>query len=391
MSTVKLQKLGTLCKMQSGGTPSRKNDKFWDKGNVLWAKISDLEGSPDGYIYSTEECITDSGLASINNRVFPENTLFLAMYGSVGKVAISKVPMSTNQAILGINIIDNKVLDLKFLKHWFLSTKEELLNKAVGVALKNISLGLVKDLEIPLPPLDVQKAIAEKVDKADALRRKDQELLAQYDELAQAIFIDMFGDPVQNEKGWEKISLEEIGTLSSGSTPSREKDDYFSGIIPWVKTTEVKNEYILSTSECISDEALENSSCKLYPKDSIIIAMYGQGKTRGQVGFLKIDATTNQACCVVQLTTSEYNKVFLFELLKLLYLDLRELGRGGNQPNLNVGILKKYTIINPPTSLQNQFAEKIKNIEVQKALVKRQAEESENLFQALLQESFDLA
>lgn len=389
MSTVKLQKLGTLCKMQSGGTPSRKNDKFWDNGNILWAKISDLESSPDGYIYKTEEKITESGLTSINNRVFSENTLFLAMYGSVGKVAISKVPMSTNQAILGINIIDDKVLDLKFLKHWVSSIKGELLDKAVGVALKNISLGLVKDLQIPLPSLEIQKAIAEKLDKADALRKKDQELLALYDELAQAIFINMFGDPVQNEKGWDKVSLEEIGVLSSGSTPSREKDEYFSGNIPWVKTTEVKNEYIFSTSESISNEALENSSCKLYPKDSIIIAMYGQGKTRGQVGFLKIDATTNQACCVVQLTTNEYDRIFLFELLKLLYNDLRELGRGGNQPNLNVGILKKYTIINPQICLQNQFAEKIKNIEAQKTLVKQQAQESEDLFQALLQESFN--
>ena len=157
MKNVKHVKLEQLCKMQSGGTPSRKNIDYWDNGDILWAKISDLENSPDGYIYDTEEKITSIGLNSINNRFFPINTLFLAMYGSVGKVAISKKEMSTNQAILGINIIDEKVLDIKYLKFWFYNTKTELLDKAVGVALKNISLGLVKNLEIPLPPLATQR------------------------------------------------------------------------------------------------------------------------------------------------------------------------------------------------------------------------------------------
>ena len=115
--------------------------------------------------------------------------------------------------------------------------------------------------------------------------------------------------------------------------------------------------------------------------------MYGQGKTRGRIGILGIDAATNQACCVIE-KNEKVNSVFLFNQLKMLYQDLRNLGRGGNQPNLNVGILKDYKILFPPLSLQIKFAEMVENIEEQKARAKAEIEQSEAVFQALLQESF---
>lgn len=183
--------------MKSGGTPSRKNPSFYE-GDIPWAKISDLESSPDGYIYDTEEHISQEGLDAIRNRFFPEGTLFLAMYGSVGKTAISKIPLSTNQAILGINIEENEKLDLQYLQYWFRTIRKRLLNRAVGGTLQNISLGIVKELEIPLPPLPTQKKIAAILDAADAYRQKTKALIAKYDELTQSLFLDMFGDPVTN-------------------------------------------------------------------------------------------------------------------------------------------------------------------------------------------------
>ena len=148
-------KLKDICSMQSGGTPSRSKSEFFS-GSIPWAKISDLEKSKDGFIYETEEHITDEALKSINNRFFKVGTLLLAMYGSVGKTAISKIDLSTNQAILGINIVDEKKVDIKYLRYWFTTIKEQLLNRAVGAALANISLGIVKELEIPLPSIATQ-------------------------------------------------------------------------------------------------------------------------------------------------------------------------------------------------------------------------------------------
>lgn len=242
-------------------------------------------------------------------------------------------------------------------------------------------------IEIDLPPLATQQRIATILDQADALIQNNRAIVQKYDALTQSLFLDMFGDPVKNEKGWEKIKLGDLSQISSGSTPSRLNDNYFSGNIPWVKTGEVNGKIILDTEEKMTKEALENSSCKLYPKGSLIIAMYGQGKTRGQIGFLGIDATTNQACAVIP-PSEKINFNYLFQLLKLNYEDLRSLGRGGNQPNLNSGLIKSYEVINPPITLQNQFAERVAVIEAQKQQAQLALAKSEELFQSLLQRAF---
>lgn len=271
-----------------------------------------------------------------------------------------------------------------FANHKFGRTKM-FQNKTTGI----INLQLTRYLEksnISLPPLEIQKRIAKNLDDATALRDKTEQLLKEYDALAQSIFLDMFGDPVANNKKIDKIAIGKITNVSSGSTPSREKESYYDGNIPWVKTGEVNGKIILETEEHISEEGLKNSSCKIYPNGSLIIAMYGQGKTRGQVGILGVPAATNQACAVLY-PSEKMNFIFLLQLLKLCYEDLRRLGRGGNQPNLNAGLIKNYSVLFPSIELQNRFAEKISLIEKQKELAKQELKESEDLFNCLLQKA----
>lgn len=245
----------------------------------------------------------------------------------------------------------------------------------------------LKDLKIPLPPLVEQQRIAGILDEADKLRQLNKQLITKYEQLSQSLFLEMFGDPVTNPKGWETKTISEFAIVSSGSTPSRKNENNFNGDIPWVKTGEVNGKVIFSTEERITKFALENSSCKLYPKNSIIIAMYGQGKTRGQVGVLGVEATTNQACAVIQIQ-SDLNYMYLFRLLQLSYENLRNLGRGGNQPNLNSGLIKKYNVSIPPLQLQTQFADRVQLIEQQKQQAQEALQKSENLFNALLQKAF---
>lgn len=259
-------------------------------------------------------------------------------------------------------------------------------NKTTGII--NLQLPRYVDkLQIPLPPLKTQQHIAAILDDATALRDKTTKLLEEYDLLAQSIFLEMFGDPINPDSEFNRTSLKEITNISSGSTPSRQDENNFNGNIPWVKTGEVNSTVIIDTQEKISELGLKNSSCKLYEKGSIIIAMYGQGKTRGQVGMLGIPATTNQACAVLS-PSKKMNFIYLYEYLKLVYDDLRSLGRGGNQPNLNAGLLKNYKVLNPPIPLQTQFAEKIALNEQQKDLAKQELQESEDLFNCLLQKAF---
>ncbi len=283
----------------------------------------------------------------------------------------------------------NENCNNRYLQYCLNSTdiRNSIERQKTGTTRERITRKKLGELEIPLPPLPQQQKIANILDAADALRQNDKALIAKYDELTQALFLDMFGDPVSNPKGWEKVMLGDISKISSGSTPSRENDSYYVGEIPWVKTGEVNGKVIYNTSEKISEEALTNSSCKLYPKGSLIIAMYGQGKTRGQIGMLGIDATTNQACGVIP-PSDKMNFNFLFQLLQLNYEDLRSLGRGGNQPNLNSALLKSYEVINPSINLQNEFAERVAVIEEQKAIAQKSLEQSERLFNSLLQKAF---
>ncbi len=221
---------------------------------------------------------------------------------------------------------------------------------------------LLRNSNVPIPSKEQQQAIVAELDALnEAIEMKRKQLKA-LDALAQALFYDTFGDPVENPKGWEIKTLSGIATIQTGATPSRKKQNNFAGSIPWVKTTEVHNCDIFSTEEHISETALNESNCKIFPIDTILIAMYGQGKTRGQVARLKIAASTNQACAAI-LPNSDLNQTFLFRLLRCSYEDLRGKAIGGNQKNLNLLLIKKYPVILPPLPLQQHFAAQVEEIE----------------------------
>lgn len=363
------------------------------------------KGSSKGLLMLSSRNISDEGLVLDNVRyITPEEFEFenkrtniqpgdvlITIVGTIGRILVvnENHPKFTLQRSVGVLKPKMDIVNPKFLSYCLKSNdfQRKLFRGSRGVAQKGIYLKELRKLKIPLPPLPTQKKIAALLDEADQLRRLNQQILEKYDALTQAVFLEMFGDPVRNEKGWEKIVLEKLSKITSGSTPSRKNQDYYKGNIPWVKTGEVNGTLILDSEEKISKEALENSSCKLYPKGSIIIAMYGQGKTRGQIGILGIEATTNQACAVIP-PSELMDFHYLFYLLKMSYENLRSLGRGGNQPNLSTGLLKKFEVINPPINYQTQFATRIQNIEQQKSLAQAALKKSEDLFNALLQQSF---
>jgi len=288
-------------------------------------------------------------------------------------------------------IFNSDKINSDYLRSFFSSDKfnVQFLQNLTGVggSLMRANPKLTGKIKIPLPPLDKQKEIAHLLDTADTLRQKTQEQLVQLDELAQSIFLDMFGDPVLNEKGWDMIRMDKLTRISSGSTPSRSNLNYYNGDIPWVKTGELNGELINTTEEHLTELGIRESSCKIYPKNSILVAMYGQGKTRGKVGLTNVQVTTNQACAVIE-PNSDYNTSYLFEYFKNSYEQLRQLGRGGNQPNLNTGMIKAYKVMMPELPLQNQFAAQIQNIQSQKEKLKKSLKESEDLFNCLMQDVF---
>lgn len=156
-------------------------------------------------------------------------------------------------------------------------------------------------------------------------------------------------------KGWELSSIGKISDVSSGGTPSRNNEAYWNGNIPWVTTAEVQFKIIEDTVEKITEEGLANSSAKLFPAGTILMAMYGQGKTRGQVAKLGIDASTNQACAAIVLHTG-YEVDFYYQFLISQYENIREMANSGGQQNLSGGIVKSIPVPVPPLTEQKKIA-----------------------------------
>lgn len=187
--------------------------------------------------------------------------------------------------------------------------------------------------------------------------------------------------------GWKLSTIEEIANVSSGGTPSRKNETYWNGNIPWVTTAEVQFKVIKDTSEKITEEGLANSSAKLFPVDTILMAMYGQGKTRGQVAKLGIEASTNQACAAIVLHPG-YVVDYYYQFLVSQYENIREMANSGGQENLSGGIVKSIQVLVPPISEQKKIAQILvtwdKAIAITEQLLDNSQQQKRSLMQQLL-------
>ncbi len=184
-------------------------------------------------------------------------------------------------------------------------------------------------------------------------------------------------------KGWERSTLGEIARISSGGTPDRATPEYWGGEIPWVTTGEIQFNTITSTTEKITEAGLQNSSAKRFPPGTLLMAMYGQGKTRGQVAKLGIEATTNQACAAILLQDGHVTD-FYFQYLSSQYEAIRELGNAGTQQNLSGGILKSVPVPVPPTNEQRRIAHFLSTWDQAIATTERLLANSRTQWQALI-------
>ena len=331
-------------------------------------------------------------------QLYPEPTTFTTSpiaFSRLGDVIMCVVGATSGKVNLGINasitrsvaaLRPKNVTDTKYLYHLLKGSYQKLNRAATGSAQGILNKTSLSNFKIPLPPLEEQKKIAAILNAADEYRQKTKVLIDKYDQLTQSLFLEMFGDPVTNPMGWEAKKLGRVHKISSGGTPSRKNPEYYSnGTIPWVKTGELKGMYALSPSEYITEAALNNSSAKLFPANTLLIAMYGA--TIGACSILNIEAATNQACAAL-IPTDEANVLYEYFFFSLYKNELIKLGVGGAQPNISAGILRSLNVMYPPLQLQNQFAERIVQIEQQKQQAEASLVKAEELFSSLLQRAF---
>ena len=165
--------------------------------------------------------------------------------------------------------------------------------------------------------------------------------------------------PFEIPDNWVWCRLEDIANIGTGATPNRLNKEYYNnGIIPWINSSSTNCTYITEASEYITEKAINETNCKIYPIGTLIVAMYGEGKTRGQVSELLIESATNQACAAISLIDTNI-KAYIKIYFEGNYFHLRKLAEGGNQPNLSIGKISNYTIPLPPLSEQHRITTEI--------------------------------
>lgn len=256
--------------------------------------------------------------------------------------------------------LNEKLVDKKYL-YYALQRDVEFIKReqGSGSTMVHVTKSAMENRLIPLPPLAEQKRIAAILDKADAIRRKRQQAIQLADDFLRAVFLQMFGDPVTNPKGWEVKSFSELGKWASGGTPSRNIAEYFCGNIDWYSAGELNDRYLSGSVEKITQDAIENSAAKLFPAGSMLIGMYDTAAFK--ISILTKEACSNQACANV-IPNDSIEIEWLYSYLsysKEHYLKAR---RGVRQKNLNLGMIKEFELPVPPKDLQQRFALVVKSL-----------------------------
>ena len=384
--------LGKVAKVISGATPKRNVPKYWG-GNINWVTPKDLSGLKTKYFDIIPEGITEEGLKSCSTTLLPPNSVLLSSRAPIGLLAITKFDLCTNQGFK--SIVPSPKLDSSFL-YYFLKTNVRKLNHlGRGATFKEISKGTVESLKIPLPPLPIQKEIASVLDKASAVCRHTAGQLAELDKLEEAVFLEMFGDPVRNERGWEK---KELGSLSlkfsDGPFGSNLKTShYMEEGIRVIRLTNIGvGEFVDINKAYISKDHYENVLKKhTCVEGDVLFATLGEPNLRACLFPKKIPIAVNKADCLqFKPNLKKINPSYLVHLINAHGTQalVKNMIHGQTRGRISKGQLTSFKIPVPPLPLQTQFATVIENIELQKAALRASMRESEDLFGGLLQGVF---
>jgi type I restriction enzyme S subunit len=370
-------------RITKGTTPTSYGFEFLSKG-IAFVKIENLR---DGFIdrSSIRHFISEEAHQNQKRSILREGDILFSIAGTIGATCIVRkedLPANTNQA-LSIIRGTSPVLLPNFLQRQLES--EVAINQARakerGGGMNNISLQDMREMRVMIAPLNEQQRIVAKLERLLAqvdtcqtrlaripalLKRFRQSVLAAA--CSGRLTVDWRGndDSVDEgvPRGWEQKALNSIFTVRTGGTPSRQIPAYFEkGTIPWIKTSEVQNCDIMQTEEFITERAARESNAKVFPTGTLLVAMYGEGKTRGQIGRLTFPAATNQACAaLINTNLPQASNRYVFYYLLSQYYALRAQSVGGNQPNLNLGIIKDWHIPLPPLPEQQEIVRRVEKL-----------------------------
>ena len=390
-----MAKLGEVFTIASGGTPDKKKPFYYENGTIPWVKTGDLKNQ---YVPTGIDCITEEGLNNSSAKLFPPNTVLVAMYGAtIGACSILPYEAATNQACAAF--LPNENVLPTYLYYFLSSKREQFVKDGVGGAQPNISAGYLKNVQFGLIPMQQQIDIVEKLDKVEKLIALRKEQLAKLDQLVKSRFIELFGEPIANQKNLPVKTLKEISTLiTNGNTPKGGSENYVENGITFLRSQNVwRNNIVLDDVAYIDEETHESMKKSSVHYKDILITKTGRINTEnsslgraalylgeddsaninGHVYLVRLDDTVVPEYVVTILTGEAYRRY------------IRKVCVGGiDKRQINLDQVEEFPIILPPKEQQEQFADFVRQIDKSKLAIQQSLDKLELLKKSLMQQYF---
>ena len=336
IKNIQYKKLGEICDFISGGTPSKSKNEYWKNGNIPWIKISDFK---EKYIKYSDEKITKNGLENSSAKLLKKGTILYTIFASVGKVAILDIEATTNQAIVGVNLKENNLVDKDFLYYFLCSIENNIKRQARGVAQNNINISILKNVCIPILPISSQKNIVKTLMRLENILEnfKQKKILINF--LNKSLFTTMFGDIKTNDKNLEIYYWKDILNIKNGKNQKQVED--------------INGKYPIYGSGGI----IGRSNAYICNENSIIIGRKGNINKPILVKekFWNVDTAFGLE---VKSEKMSYHYLYYF----CLFYDFEIHNKAVTIPSLVKSDLEKIVLPVPPIELQNKFAERIEKI-----------------------------
>ncbi|MEI6827379.1 MAG: restriction endonuclease subunit S [Desulfuromonadales bacterium] len=379
--------ISSFCSTGSGGTPSRANVADYYGGTIPWVKSGELR---EDVILDTEEKITELAIKESSAKLVPKGALLIAMYGAtIGRIAELGVEGTTNQAVCHI-VPDVKIADKRYLFYGLQFRVPELIAQGAGGAQPNINQQIIRDTQIPLPPLPDQKRIAAILDKADSIRRKRQEAVRLTEELLRSVFLDMFGDPVTNPKGWEVVTVRDLVTEVKYGTSDKAS---YEGKYPILRMNNITYLGGWNFTDLKRIDIPEKELSKyLVRKGDILFNRTNSKELVGKTAVYRRDDPMAYAGYLIRIrpnkqNNGEYIAAYLNSTHGKTILESMCKSIVG-MANINAQELQEIAIMQPSLELQNQYAALVYAVEKAKVKLMASSEATDTLYDSLLQRAF---